>query len=432
MTSVRSNNVMFRDGIRPATLRLEDGLIVGVSQAMADHDFGDLVILPGLVDSHVHINEPGRADWEGFTTATRAAAAGGATTLVDMPLNSIPPTVSVEALEVKLAAAEGKLSTDVAFWGGIVPGSEPNIEDLVAAGVCGFKSFLVDSGVPEFAPMSPMDLEPVIPRLGELGVPLLLHAEAEHLLRPMVGDAREYLEYLRSRPAESETEAVRTAAGLAAGKARVHILHVSSGDAAAAISAGPANLTGETCPHYLTFAAEEIGSGATAFKCAPPIRESEERERLWEALVTGSISMIVSDHSPAPADIKELESGDFGRAWGGVGSLQLRLPVVWTGASARGVTLDRLGDWLSYEPARLAGLGTKGIIEAGMDADLVIFDPDGRSLVKGENLEHRHAITPYDGMVLRGTVVSTVLGGQTVYQGGQIQLGLGRTLKRND
>lgn len=434
MVTFRSDRVLLPGGFRPATIRAEEGIIVEVSDAGgADYDFGERAVLPGLVDSHVHINEPGRADWEGFSSATRAAAAGGTTTLVDMPLNSIPPTVSVGALDEKRAAAEGKLSVDVAFWGGIIPGSEPDIEPLVDAGVCGFKAFMVDSGVPEFPPMDLDGLAQVTPLLGALGVPLLVHAEDGAHLRSFEGDSRRYQGYLESRPVMSEVTAVESLIPLAAGATRVHVLHISSADAAVRIGGGPANLTGETCPHYLTFAADEVPDGATPFKCAPPIRESSHREGLWEALINGDLTVVVSDHSPAPAELKAVESGDFAAAWGGVGSLQLRLPIVWTGAAARGVPLERLAEWLALEPARLAGLSRhKGSIAVGKDADLVVFDQDGESVVEGSALQHRHPITPYDGMRLRGEVVTTILRGQMVYDDGTITSGLGRKVLRDD
>lgn len=394
VTSLRSNRVVLGDEVRSATVTWDDGVIVDIGDGTADHDYGDLLVLPGLVDSHVHVNEPGRTDWEGFATATRAARAGGTTTIVDMPLNSIPPTVSVDALDVKRRAARGQIVVDVAFWGGIVPGSSDEVPDLIEAGVCGFKAFLTDSGVPEFPPVD-------VPALSGLAldVPLLVHAESDEQLS---APGPTYGEYLASRPAIAESVAIAKLSGL---DAPVHILHVSSGDAVDAI-AHHSGMTGETCPHYLTFTDEDVTG--PEFKCAPPIREASHREALWEGLETGVLSMIVSDHSPSPPDMKR---GDFATAWGGISSLQLRLPAVWTGASERGIGFESLSRWLAAAPAELAGLdGRKGSIEVGKDADFVVFDPDGETLVRAVDLEHRQPMTPYEGMRLRGSVADTLVG----------------------
>lgn len=393
MQSLRSNRVVVDGEVRPAAVRWADGVVVEIGEGSADHDYGDLVILPGLVDSHVHVNEPGRSDWEGFETATRAALAGGTTTIVDMPLNSVPPTTTVAGLEAKLAAARGKLAADVGFWGGIVPDSVAELGGLVERGICGFKTFLTDSGVAEFPPMSIEDLTGLA-----LDVPLLVHAEAaDHLGEP----GPTYAEYLASRPPRAELVAIERAANL---DSPVHIVHVSSGDGVDAIASS--KVTGETCPHYLTFTDEDVAG--TEFKCAPPIREEAHREALWEGLISGALSMVVSDHSPSPPGMK---TGDFATSWGGISSLQLRLPLTWTGAASRGVGLEQLGSWLALAPARLAGLADrKGSIEVGKDADFVVFDPDGELVVRGRELQHRHPITPYEGMSLRGRVVDTILG----------------------
>lgn len=428
MPSLRSTRVVVGGDVRPATVRYEDGVVVDVGEGVADLDYGDLVILPGLVDSHVHINEPGRAEWEGFETATRAAAAGGTTTVVDMPLNSIPPTVNLNALQVKQEAARGKLSVDTAFWGGLIPGSASSMSELIDAGVCGFKAFLVESGVEEFPPLDPDQLAEGMRLLAPTGVPLLLHAEDPAALVPLTLASRLYPDYLASRPAAGEAAAVARVSQMASATgANLHILHISS---AAAVEALGAGVTAETCPHYLTFCSDDIAEGSTEFKCAPPIREPEEREALWEALLSGAVSMVVSDHSPAPADIKATESGDFAAAWGGIGSLQLRLPVMWTGASARGVDIVRLADWLASEPARLARLDhRKGSIAVDLDADFTVFDPDARCIVRGADLEHRHPLTPYEGMTLRGSVVATVLRGKTVYENNRVTPGRGTMLE---
>lgn len=394
MPSLRSNRVVVGTEVRPAAVRWEDGIVVEVGDGPAEHDYGDLVVLPGLVDSHVHVNEPGRTAWEGFATGTRAALAGGTTTIVDMPLNSIPPTTSVRALEEKRQAAHGQLSVDVAFWGGIVPDSFDQISDLVDQGVCGFKVFLTDSGVPEFPPVD-------VGLLGDLplDVPLLVHAEAsEHLVEP----GGTYAGYLESRPPRAESAAIERVAGL---DAPVHILHVSSADGVAGIAARR-GMTGETCPHYLLFTDEDVTG--TEFKCAPPIRSETHRQALWEGLESGALSMIVSDHSPSPPDLK---AGDFATAWGGISSLQLRLAAVWSGAFERSVDFATLARWLSLAPAELAGLHhRKGSIEVGKDADFVVFDPDGETVVRGEDLFHRHPPTPYEGRRLRGRVVETIMG----------------------
>jgi len=434
MVVLRSNRVIVGDEVRPASIEIEQGVIVAIDDRRADLDFGDLVIMPGMVDCHVHVNEPGRSEWEGFATATRAAAAGGTTTIVDMPLNSIPPTVTVAALAEKRAAAEGKLTVDAAFWGGVIPGSEGEIGSLVAEGVCGFKSFLVDSGVSEFPPMSVDAFSAILPLLSGLGAPALVHAEDPAQIHAVEGDVTQYRSYLASRPAEGEAAAVEVVSGLARRSgARMHVLHISSSQGVRALAASPGSMSGETCPHYLTFCAEEIPAGATPYKCAPPIRTTEHREALWQGLLDGTLSMVVSDHSPAPPEVKRLEDGDFGTAWGGIGSLQLRLPATWTGAARRGVDLPRLARWLSLEPARLAGLDDrKGAIAIGLDGDLVVWDPDGAYEVRGEDLEHRHPITPYEGMKLRGRVVMTMLGGKTVFDGGVVTPGNGRMLRRND
>lgn len=432
MPSFRSRRVVLPDGVRPATIRHEGGVIVDIGDGTADEDFGDLVAMPGLVDSHVHVNDPGRSGWEGFRTATKAAAAGGTTTIVDMPLNSIPPTVDLEALAAKRDAAMGGIAVDVAFWGGLIPGSEAWVEPLVKAGVCGFKSFLVDSGVPEFPPMTVTALEDVLPDLAGLGVPLLLHAEDPSRLHPMTGDPRDYTAYLESRPSECEGEAVGEAVELAARTGgHIHVLHVSSADATDVLRRAGPGVSAETCPHYLTFSAEQIGVGATEFKCAPPIRAREHREALWEALADGTLVMIVSDHSPSPPELKAVEIGDFSVAWGGISSLQIRLQATWSEASRRGHGLDRLVEWLSTAPAELAGLDRKGSIATGNDADFLVWDPDGLTEVVGAGLEHRHALTPYEGMRLRGKVEKVTLGGQTLHTADAGVVGFGgRMLER--
>ncbi len=423
---VRARRAVLPGGTAPAAVVVADGRITDVTgidvPAPATATVVDLardeVLLPGLVDSHVHVDEPGRTEWEGFATATAAAAAGGVTTLVDMPLNSIPPTVDVDALVTKRDAAREKVAVDVAFWGGAVPlrDGEPDPDGrvdpdrmaaLVDAGVCGFKCFLTDSGVPEFPPVSHADLELAARTCAELDVPLVVHAEDDGVLGEAPPAGTDYRSFLASRPPGAETTAVLRLAGIAARTgAHVHVLHVSAFEAAEEIGAARAAgvpITGETCPHYLALASETLTS--TAGKCCPPVRSESNRELLWGALAAGRLAAVVSDHSPCPPELKE---GGFGQAWGGVSSLELALRVVWSGAQARGHTLDDVAAWMSAAPAALAGLdrgpAAKGAIAPGRDADLVAFAPDEIAEVDPAALHHRHPVTPYAGLALRGAV----------------------------
>ena len=425
---VRGERVVLSGGMRAASLHIREGRIASVGKygdrpaGVREIDARELVVMPGLVDTHVHINEPGRSDWEGFAHATRAAAAGGVTTLVDMPLNSIPSTTTVDAFHRKREAAAGQCHVDVGFWGGVVPGNVPDLEPLARAGVLGYKCFLCPSGVDEFQHVTETDLRAALPVLASLGLPLLAHAELPHMLREpaRAADPRSYSVWLESRPPESEHAAIDMLLRLARESgARVHIVHLASSAAvariAAAREAGVA-ATVETCPHYLTFAAEEIPDGAPAFKCAPPVRGRADRDGLWSGLVDGAIDLVATDHSPAPPALKNLDDGDVLKAWGGIASLQIGLAAVWTGAAARGVPVERLGRWLSEAPARLAGLDrSKGSIAPGHDADLVIFDPDTDHVVDPSTLYHRHPVTPYAGMRLRGRVHTTILRGEIVF-----------------
>lgn len=432
MPTLRSRRVVLGNEIRPATIRHEDGVIVEIGDGPADDDFGDLAVLPGLVDSHVHVNEPGRTEWEGFATATRSALAGGTTTIVDMPLNSTPPTVEPAALEEKRSAARTSAACDVAFWGGVVPGSESHVAQLVGGGVCGFKVFMVDSGVEEFPPLTPGELRGVASELASAGVPLLVHAEDPAHILPAEGDLRRYATYLATRPPEAEVVAIGQVADVVFRTGvSAHVLHVSSGAAVDALAR--AGLSGETCPHYLTFDAAEIPDGATAFKCAPPIRPAEDRERLWDALRRGVLTMVVSDHSPAPLDVKAADSGDFLAAWGGIASLELRLVATWDGARRRGFDLTDLARWLAAAPAELAGIGhRKGRIAPGHDADFVVFDPDDATDVDQTRLHQRHPLTPYHGMRLAGRVVATFLRGVPVHGDGALGPQSGVMLRRGD
>jgi allantoinase len=436
---LRSQLVVLPDGIRPATVYVQQGKIwrIGPPDEVETGppliDCGDAVLMPGIVDTHVHVNEPGRTDWEGFATATRSAAAGGATTLVDMPLNSVPATTTRAALRAKQAAARNQCSVDVGFWGGVVPGNAGELEGLLDDGVLGFKAFLVPSGVDEFSHVGEADLREAMPVLARYGSVLLAHAE---LPGPIDGAARvwegagpeelrEYARYLRSRPDAAEVEAVEMLVRLCRELGcRVHIVHVSSAEVLPLLKSAREEglpITAETCPHYLAFAAEEIADGAVAFKCAPPIRSRENRERLWEALREGVLDLVATDHSPSPPAMKKVDSGDFRGAWGGIASLQLALPAVWTEARRRGLTVGHLADWLCAAPARLAGLGDrKGRIAPGFDADLAVWDPESSFTVDAERLHHRHKLTPYAGRTLFGVVRRTLLRGETVYEDEEI------------
>ncbi|GAA4662454.1 MULTISPECIES: allantoinase AllB [Amycolatopsis] len=379
----------------------------------------DVVLLPGLVDTHVHVNDPGRSEWEGFETATRAAAAGGVTTIVDMPLNSLPPTVDVAALDLKRKTAAGRVHVDVGFWGGAIPGNAGELRALHAEGVFGFKCFLLHSGVDEFPPLGDEELEGDLRLLRDLGALMIIHAEdsetIEHAPQP---HGRHYGDFLGSRPREAENRAIARVIELARRTgARVHILHLSSSDALPLIAAARedgVSLTVETCPHYLTFTAEEIADGATQFKCCPPIREAGNREQLWQGLADGLIDFVVSDHSPCTPELKRFDSGDFGEAWGGISSLQVGLPAVWTGARARGFGLADVVRWMAERPAAQVGLTHKGRIAAGADADFCVFAPDEEFVVDVANLRHRNPVSAYHGRSLTGAVRSTWLRGKEI------------------
>jgi allantoinase len=430
---IRSKRVLLPESIAPASIHISNGVITSIESFETVPRGCELIetsdeslVMAGLVDTHVHINEPGRTEWEGFSSATRAAAAGGVTTLIDMPLNSIPPTTTLAGFKAKLAAARGQCYVDVGFWGGVVPGNSGELAALLAAGVVGFKCFLIHSGVDEFPNVTEDDLRESLPELTRLGALLIVHAEVPGPISrtgiPACPSPTKYATFLASRPRAAEDEAVALMIKLCREfGTRVHIVHHSSADSLpmlreAKIAGLP--ITAETCPHYLTFAAEEISDGATEFKCCPPIREHENREQLWSALGSGTIDMIVSDHSPCPPEMKLRERGDFLCAWGGISSLQLRLPVVWTEASRRGHSLEDVGRWLCSAPAKLVGLeGRKGLIGIGHDADLVIWNPAKRFRVAGDALHHRHKLTPYQGRVLDGVVEKTFLRGWKIYDG---------------
>lgn len=430
---LRSTRVVTPEGMSPRAVLVRDGRIHGVGEhheapaGATVVDAGDDVVMPGLVDTHVHINEPGRTDWEGFATATRAAAAGGVTTLLDMPLNSIPATTSVAALTAKRDAARGQCWVDVGFLGGVVRGNSGELEALHEAGVLGFKCFLVPSGVPEFEHVGEPELREALPVLRRCGATLMVHAEVPGPIdhAPHMTNPRRYADYLASRPAAAEHDAIALVARLAGSiGVHVHIVHLSSADALPLLDAARARhiaITVETCPHYLHFAAEEIPDGATDCKCAPPIRERANREALWNALDEGSIGMVVSDHSPCPPAMKHRQSGDFAAAWGGIASLQLGLSIVWNGMRARGLPLERLAGWMSAEPARLAKLAhRKGAIAPGLDADFVVWRPEEEFTVRAAQLLQRHPVTPYLNARLPGVVQATYLRGDRIYESGVV------------
>ena len=422
VTAIRGRRVITPEGERPATVLLRGGIITGVA-GYPDAPpgtltlAGDEVLLPGLVDSHVHVNEPGRTEWEGFATATAAAAAGGVTTIVDMPLNSIPPTVTVAALRAKQAAAAGQLAVDVAFWGGAVPGNVADLRPLHEAGVVGFKCFLLPSGVDEFAPLDPAQLGAAMAEIASFGGLLIAHAEDPGVIAaaPAAG-GRRYADFLASRPPEAEQRAITTLLGHTRRTGcRTHIVHLASAAALPSVRAAQAAglpVTAETCPHYLTLRAEDVPDGATQFKCCPPIRDDANRDALWAGLLDGTIGCVVSDHSPCTVAAKRLDTGDFGAAWGGIASVQLALPAVWTEAARRGVGLDRVAGWMATAPAALTGLADRGAITPGRRADLCAFAPGEEFAVDPAALRHRHPVSPYAGQSLRGVVRQTWLAGR--------------------
>jgi allantoinase len=431
-TALRSRRVCTPDGERAATIVVRDGRIAAVESHDAEVadclDVGDLAVLPGFVDSHVHVNDPGRAHWEGFDSATHAAALAGITTVVDMPLNSLPPTVDPDALATKRAVTTDRIHVDVAFWGGIVPGSEPHLPALAAAGVCGFKLFTCESGVPEYGAFAPDQLADVLAQAAPLGLPVIVHAEDPAVLAahrpPADADRRAYTSWLASRPPEAELAAIEALIdAVRRTGARAHVLHLSAAGGVALLRAARAEglaLTVETCPHYLTLEAGTIPPGAVDHKCAPPIRDAANQAALWAALEAGEIDAVVSDHSPSPAADKHVDDGDILAAWGGIASLQLGPRLLWTAASARGAGLSDLVRWMATGPAEVAGLTHKGRIVVGADADLVVFDPDATATVDRTTLAHRHPITPYHGRTLRGAVRSVHLGGRRIVVDGQL------------
>jgi allantoinase len=428
---IRAKRALLPDGIDSARIGVRDGRIAEIARGGQELDAAasagveavevgdDEVLLPGLVDSHVHVNDPGRAEWEGFASATRAAAAGGVTTIIDMPLNSLPPTVNVAALEEKREVAGSKAFVDVGFWGGAIPGNTADLRPLHEAGVYGFKCFLEDSGVEEFPPLEPAEMAADMDEIASFDSMLIVHAEDHEVMAEAPKNSGpKFADFLAARPREAENVAIaRVIDAARATGARAHILHLSSADSLEQIAAAKAEgikLTVETCPHYLVFTAEEIPDGATMHKCCPPIREESNREALWQGLIDGTIDCIVSDHSPSTAELKLLDTGDFGAAWGGISSLQLGLSLVWTEAAKRGIDLADVVRWMSAAPASVARVENKGTIEAGNDADFAVFAPDEEWTVHATELHHRNQISAYDSRDVRGRVSQTILRGATV------------------
>jgi allantoinase len=437
-----ARRVITPDGIRPAAILVQGEQIQAIvfpdqvpARDYEVHDFGERAILPGLVDSHLHINDPGRAEWEGFETATRAAAAGGYTLLVDMPLNCLPATTTVAALEAKRAAAQGRCRVDWAAWGGVVHDNQSDIEALATAGVRGFKCFLVNPGIDGFTMVTEQQLRSALPHVVRTGLPLLVHAELPGPI-DRATDALEsadwncYSTYLQSRPDDAELAAIRLMLSLCGEFGfHLHIVHLSTSQALQALrSARDEGLavSVETCPHYLHMCAETIANGATLSKCAPPIRSRDNCERLWQGLRDGTIDLVATDHSPCPPALKRLAEGNFRSAWGGIASLSVALPLMWTEASRRGFTLLDLARWMAAGPARLAGCDArKGRIAAGCDADFVVFEPDREFIVTEDRLHYRHPVSPYLGETLRGVVKATYLRGNPVFAEGEFPGGSG-------
>ncbi len=430
-----SRRVLTSEGLCPAAVLVQGERICdvvapdGVPARAETEDFGNAAILPGLVDSHVHINEPGRTEWEGFETATRAAAAGGYTLLVDMPLNCLPATANIEALKAKRQEAQGRCRIDWMAWGGVVADNQSEIEPLAEAGVAGFKCFLVHPGIDGFTMVTEAQLRAALPHVVRTGLPLLVHAELPNPIDLATEGLRGadwslYQTYLESRPEEAELAAIRLLLSLCREyKFRLHIVHLSAGKALSELRAARSEglpVSVETCPHYLHLAAEAIPRGATLFKCAPPIRGRDNREALWRGLRQGTIDLVATDHSPSPPQMKRFADGNFQSAWGGIASLSVALPVMYTEASERGFALNDIARWMAESPAKLAGCqGRKGRIALGHDADFVVFDPESEFVVREDRLYYRHPVSPYVGEKLRGVVRATYLRGNLVFKNGE-------------
>ena len=427
--AIASQKVLTLEGEKPAAILIKGEKILDVvsieniPENCPTEDMGNNVIMPGLVDTHVHINEPGRTDWEGFETATKAAAAGGITTLVDMPLNCIPVTTTVDALNQKIIATKDQLWIDCGFYGGLIPDNIQDLESLADAGVLGFKAFLSPSGIDEFPNISEKHLREALHILAKKGIPVLVHAELENGATSSE-ENKTYKYFQESRPKSWENNAIKLLIQLCREfNVHIHIVHLSSADILPEIAQTRKDgfpLTVETCPHYLHFSSERISDGDTRFKCAPPIWNGENRENLWAGLEEGIINFITSDHSPCTPELKNLEAGNFEKAWGGISSIQFTLPVIWTECKQRGYSLEQLINWMSKQPAKFVGVDDlKGQISPGFDADLVCWNPDKKYIIKKEAIHHKNKLTPYEGESLYGVVNATFLRGQKVYENGQ-------------
>ena len=439
--AIHSNQTITPEGVKDAIIIIRNGIITEIANSIPDKleieyiDVGNKVVMAGVIDPHVHINEPGRTDWEGFNTATKSAIAGGITTLVDMPLNSSPVTTKVQAFEEKLAATDGQLHTNCGFWGGIIPGNENEVEPLINMGVLGFKAFLTHSGIDEFPNVTETDLRKVMPAIAASGLPLLVHCELESGKKYRVQSSRSYNDYLLSRPRKWEDDAIALVIKLCEEyNCRVHIVHLSSADSIVQIQKAKEKglpLTVETGQHYLYFNSESIGDGETQFKCAPPIREKENNERLWEGLREGIIDFVATDHSPAPPIMKLPDFGDFMQSWGGIASLQFALPALWTAARQRGFDLIDIAKWLCQNSSRLTGYqNNKGLIKKGYDADLVIWDEKATFMIDKDMILHKHKISPYIGERLYGVVEQTFISGEKVFDRGTFALNKGKIIRK--
>jgi allantoinase len=439
---IQSKNILTPSGFIDGYVFIEGDKIVDVissnnSIVFPIEEVGECIVMPGIIDPHVHINEPGRTEWEGFDTATKAAAAGGIITMIEMPLNASPVTTTKNNFQIKLDAAKNKLHVNCGFWGGIVPDNLHELEELLESGVFGLKAFLTHSGIVDFPNTSAEHLRKALKILKKYGKPLLVHCELDSThddLKLLEQNPRSYSAYLKSRPKSWEDNAIKLMIDLCRETAaHVHIVHLSSAKSIEQIRKAKGEglpLTVETAQHYLFFNAEEIPEGATQYKCAPPIREKQNNEQLWNALLDGTIDFIATDHSPAPSELKEIESGNFKKAWGGIGGLQFSLPAVWTKMKEKNIPMEKILKWMCESPSKLCGLqNSKGKIEKGYDADLVIWNPNEKFIVEEKNIQHRHKISPYLNQELNGVVEQTYVGGEKVYDKGSfLNLNKGKIL----